>query len=193
MSDPRTDRIAREAARLLGLGCAGDIAAAIRSAADALGLAEARMPSHGRVRRHAQAMSMQALGQAGYIEQQKKALGIAEQLMAACEHALPESAALLVGRAATGEVDLGSTIHIRLYTRASIPQITQQLVALGYEDLSYKTIETRYGRMNQIRLLEEGVEIALTRCPPELRSQANTDLFSGKPIEAIDLRGLRRQ
>lgn len=193
MPDPRTDRIAHEAARLIGLGRAGDIGAAIRSAAEALGLADARMPSHGRVRRHSQAMSMQAMGEAAYVEAQKKALSIAEEIMAGCEHAIPNAEALLVGRTAQGQIDIGAAIHIRLYTDATIPEIAQALVDLGYAEPTFHTIDTRHGRLNQVRLIEEGVEIALMRCLPELRPLANVDLISGKRIAMIGLSALRRR
>lgn len=59
MPDSRTDAIAREAARLIESGRADTLGQAIRAAAEGLGFHDAELPSHGRVRRHAQALAMQ--------------------------------------------------------------------------------------------------------------------------------------
>ena len=56
MNDPRTDAIAREAARLIESSRGANIGQAIRAAADALGFRDAQLPGHGRVRQHAQAL-----------------------------------------------------------------------------------------------------------------------------------------
>ena len=102
MTDLRTDQIAREAARLIETGRAESIDAAIHAAADALNLQDVPLPGRGRVRKHAQAMSMQALGDVGYADSVRNVWEIAEQLMTALEQAMPDDPTLLVGRAAKG-------------------------------------------------------------------------------------------
>lgn len=195
MPDPRTDEIAREAARLIQTGRAEDIDEATRRAAETLGYSRSPLPGAGRVRKHAQAMSMQALGDAAYLEERLKVWQIAEQMMTVFEHTLPDARSLLVGRAAQGLIDAGVTIHIRLYTRLPITDLAQSLMDFGYEDPQFTTMETRFGRLQQIRVLEEGHEMALTRCVPEMMRDADfsADLTSGKPIATLTLPALRRK
>lgn len=193
MTDPRVDQIAREAARLMAIGRADVIEDAIHFAAESLGFRGVPLPGHGRVRKHAQAMAMQALGDAAYHQSRVKVWRIAEQLMSVFEHVMPEARTLLVGRAAQGYVDAGVTIHIRLYTRTSISSIVESLAQFGYDEPGFQTADTPHGRLSQIRLIEEGIDVRLTRCMPEMLKHAEFDLFSGKPIETIDLPALRRK
>lgn len=193
MPDRRTDQIAREAARLLATGRADDMTDAIRSAADALGFRDVPLPSAGRVRKHAQAMSMQSVGEAEYLSTRAKVWQVAEQIMTVFEHAMPDVESMLVGRAAQGHIDGGVTIHIRLYTRSSISDIAAALVHFGYEEPAFATAQTRHGRFSQVRLVDERIDIVLTRCPPEMASQSELDLFSGKQIETMTLAALRRR
>jgi hypothetical protein len=193
MRDPRTDQIAREAARLIGTGRTDDIAEAIRIAAGTMGFVDAPLPSAMRVRRHVQAMTMQAVGQAAYEQCRLNVWSIAEEIMSAFEHAMPDDRTVLVGRAAEGHIDAGVTIHIRLYTHAPVSEIAQSLVDFGYDEPSFATIETRHGRLSQLRLIEDGIEVAITRCQPALIADSTNDLFSGKRIEAVELSALRRR
>ncbi|MCI0362710.1 MAG: hypothetical protein L0219_02445 [Phycisphaerales bacterium] len=192
MPDPRTDQIAREAARLIETGRSNTIDSAIRAAADNPHLRGAPLPGHGRVRKHAQAMSMQALGEAAYNQQRGAIWQVAEQLMSLFEQALPDAEILLVGRAAEGHIDAGVAIHIRLYTNATDGEIARLLVEHGYEEPTFKTADSRFGRLSQICLQEDALEIVLTRCPPNAALPADKDLFTGKPIETMDLTTLRR-
>ena len=193
MSDPRTDQIAREAARLIGDGRTDDVSTAIRMATDALGLRGVPAPGAGRVRKHAQAMTMQALGEAAYAETRVRIWRIAEQAMSVFEHLMPDATALLVGRAAQGFFDAGVTVHIRLYTRQSVSDIASALVEYGYDEPQFETAQSRHGRLSQIRFLDEGIDLVVTRCMPELKSDASADLFSGKPIETMEITALRRK
>ncbi len=191
MTDPQTDQIAREAARLIETGGAESIDAAIHAAASALNLQDVPLPGRGRVRKHAQAMSMQALGDEGYTESVRNVWEIAEQLMTALEQAMPDEPTLLVGRAAKGQIDAGVTIHIRIYTKSQIAEIGQMLVDFGYDEPAFETVDAAVGRLNQIRLTEDGIEIVLTRCLPAMLKDAQVDLFRGQPIEAVTLEELR--
>ena len=191
MTDPRTDQIAREAARLIETGRAESIDAAIHAAADALNLQDVPLPGRGRVRKHAQAMSMQALGDVGYAESVRNVWEIAEQLMTALDQAMPDAPTLLVGRAAKGQIDAGVTIHIRIYTKSPIAEIAQALADFDYDEPTFETAQTTSGRLNRLRLTEEGIEIVLTRCLPEMIKDAQVDLFKGQPIETVTLEELR--
>ena len=191
MTDPQTDQIAREAARLIETGGAESIDAAIHAAASALDLQDVALPGRGRVRKHAQAMSMQALVDEGYAESVRNVWEIAEQLMTALEQAMPNDPTLLVGRAAKGQIDAGVTIHIRIYTKSQIAEIGQMLVDFGYDEPAFETADAAVGRLNRIRLTEDGIEIVLTRCLPEMIKDAQVDLFKGKAIETVTLKELR--
>ena len=193
MTDPRTDQIAREAARLIEIGRTDDIDSAIRIAVDILGLRGAPHPGPGRVRKHAQAMAMQALGEQAYSETRLNVWRTAEQVMSVFEHVMPDATTMLVGRAAQGFFDAGVTIHVRLYTRQHIGELARILVEYGYDEPEFETSETQYGRLSQLRLKEGEFEIAITRCLPEMKVQSKTDLFTGKPIEALSLSALRRR
>ena len=191
MTDLQTDQIAREAARLIETGRAESIDAAIHAAASALNLQDVPLPGRGRVRKHAQAMSMQALGDVGYAESVRNVWEIAEQLMTALEQAMPDDPTLLVGRAAKGQIDAGVTIHLRIYTKSPIAEIAQALADFDYDEPTFETAQTSSGRLNRLRLTEEGIEIVLTRCLPEMIKDAQVDLFKGQRIETVTLEELR--
>lgn len=193
MPDQRTDRIAREAARLLETGHAESVASAIRAAADALDALDAPLPGHGTVRKHIQGMAMQAMGDVAYHESVRDVLRIAEEIMTALEHAVPDAECLLVGRAAEGLVDGPVTLHIRIHTRRPLREIIEALVDYGYDELAFETAETRLGRLDRIRFPEEMCEVALTRCLPEMRRERKRDLFSGRPVASVTVKELRQR
>ena len=193
MTDERTDRIAREAARLIETGRAENIDRAIRAAAEALKLQDAPAPGHGLVRRHAQGMAMQSMGEAAYRRSIREVWSIAEQIMTAVEQATDGAATLLAGRASKGQIDAGVRLHVRVYTRLPMARIVQALVESGYEEPAFETAETRFGRLDRIRFAEEGCLIVLTRCLPETLADAGRDLFTGRRIEIADGEALRRR
>ncbi|MDY7109223.1 MAG: hypothetical protein SYC29_11365 [Planctomycetota bacterium] len=193
MTDARTDQIAREAARLIEAGKARTVGEAIRLAADALRLKQAPMPGHGRVRKHAQGMAMQAMGERAYRQSIEHVLNVAEQLLTVLEQGEPEGPAVVVGRAAKGQIDAGVTLHLRVYTRRPIREIVEHLVAFGYEEPSFETADTRFGRLDRVRFSEEGCEVALTRCLPEMIAHKDFDLFTRRPIAVATAGELRRR
>ena len=193
MTDPRTDQIAREAARLIEAGRAETIRQAVRTAADNLGYLDAALPRHGRVRKHAGALALQALGDVGYKKRVRAVWDVAERLMTVLVEAVPEARALLAGRGARGQIDAGVTVHVRLYTRTSITEIAQTLVDFGYDEPAFETVNTRRGRLSRLRLDDNGQEIVVTRCLPEMAAEAGTDLFTGRPIETVTLEDLRKK
>ena len=191
MNDPRTDAIAREAARLFESSRAANIGEAIRAAADALGFRDAELPGHGRVRQHAQALAMQALGDTGYAESVRRVWAVAERVMTVLDQAMPHADPLLVGRAAQGLIDGGVTVHVRLYTDAPIGDVAAALVEFGYDEPAFETVNTRRGRLNRVRFADGGIELVLTRCLPTMAGSADRDLFSGRPIRTATLAEVR--
>lgn len=194
----RREQIAREAARLLETGKAESIRDAIERAVDALHFHGERRPSTLRVRKHAQAMNMQALGDAGYAELRYEVWRVAEELMTALEETAPRKGdaagieTLLVGRAAAGLVDAGVTIHVRAYTDLSITELARMLVEFGYDEPTFDTVHTSYGPVNRIKLNDDGQEIILTRCLPRLGISRTVDMFTGKAVTALTLSAIRQ-
>lgn len=192
------EEIAREAARLIELGKAASINEAIERAAEVLDHQHVPRPGILRVRQHAQAMSMQALGDAGYAELRREVWRMAEELMTALEDAVPQDGAaggvetLLVGRAAAGLIDAGVTIHIRVYTEQSVTALAHTVVGFGYDEPSFDTVHSAYGPVNRLKLHDDGQEIILTRCPPGLRISRTMDMFTGKAINGLTLSALRQ-
>jgi predicted urease superfamily metal-dependent hydrolase len=192
------EEIAREAARLIETGKAASIREAIERAAEVLHYLGTPRPSVLRVRQHAQAMAMQALGEAGYAELRHEVWRIAEEMMTALEEAAPRRGdaagieTLLVGRAAAGQIDAGVTIHIRAYTDQSTTELAEMLVELGYDEPSFDTVHTSYGPVNRLKFVDDGQEIIITRCPPRLGVSRTVDMFTGKAMTALTLAGLRQ-
>jgi len=193
MIDQRTDQIARHAARLIQTGRAGDIAQAIRTAADSLGYHDAPLPTRGLVRRHVQGMAMQALGERAYTETILDVWRTAEAMMTVIEEALPDCATMLAGRPAKGHIDAGVTLHIRAYTARPMRDIVETLLAYGYGEPAFETAHTRLGRLDRIRFDEDPGEVVITRCLPEMRRRSGVDLFNLSPIETATLEDLRRR
>lgn len=192
-SDIQTDNIAREAARLIHAGEVERIDAAIHSAAASLGACDAKLPRHGLVRSHAQGMAMQTLGKEGYDQSVQTIWETAEQLMTLLEQSLPDAQTLLVGRAAKGQIDAGVTVHVRLYTRASITEIAQVLTDFEYNEPRFDTVDTTVGKLNRISFSDDGVDVVITRCLPEMYKNAKQDLFKDQPIETLTLDELREK
>lgn len=172
-------------------GRADSIDRAIRMAVDALRAHGSPLPGHGRVRKHAQAMCMQALGEADYEQRRLNVWTVAEQIMAAFELAMPDAEMLLVGRAAQGQIDAGVTIHLRLYAEAPLNQIADVLETYGYGEYSFQTVEAAGGRLNQIWFEEGGLPVVITRCPASMNLSRTDDLFTGKPIATVGISALR--
>ncbi len=192
MSDSRTDEIAREAARLIETSRAQTIGDAVRAAVDALGYFDAPRPGKVLVRRHARAMAMQALGEDGYAAQINHLWQAAEDLMTVLEQDLGEETTLLVGRAAKGQIDAGVVVHVRVYTNRSIGDLARLVVGYGYDEPAFETADTLHGRMNRLRLVEDGNTFVVTRCPPSVPAERELDLFTGRSLPTATLPQLRR-
>ena len=189
----RTDRIAREAARQIALGNVDSVQPAIRAAADALGMHDpADWPSVHRVRQHAQAMSMQALGTDGYERSVRAMHRAAEELMAALEMFLPGTRTLLMGRAAEGHLDAGVVIHLRLIGNTTVEEIGKVIENdLEIQNQQWRTVDTRVGRLNQVTFDDAEHVFAITRVPTSIDAPANVDLFRGDRVASLDLAGVR--
>jgi len=192
-----TELFAREAARLYHEGKAKTISDAIHKAAQQLGhsAGASDAPSHGRVRKHVQALSMQAMGSDAYADAIKERLRAAEQLMSALDEHYAGVPIFLMGRAARGHVDGDTTLHIRIYTDEPIDQLAQTLVDLGYNEPKFETANTRLGKLNRMRIrdADADADILLTRLLPAMLKSEQRDLFTNAAIATQTLKQLRDQ
>lgn len=187
-SSSRSDLIAQAAARLFIRGEVETVTDAVKLAAVQLDWLDVVLPSKGLVRKHIQAMEMQALGVDGYKRKIVSIWEQAEQIMTLLEDDNP----MLVGRAVKGYIDGGVTLYIRLYTRRQISDIVQILVDMGYAEPGFDTADTKFGRFDRIVFKDEGVPVVITRCDPNKRVQLKgVNLFSKEPVPALDLYKLR--
>lgn len=185
------ESVPRDAARRFVSGEAVTIDEAIHLAVTALG-ASGSPPTRGQVRRHIQAMSMQAMGDVAYRRVEREILEATEALMTLLDESFDDVDPHLVGRAARGHVDADTTLHVRLLTSRSVGDLAECLVTHGYTEPAFETADTRWGRLDRMRIDVGGVVAVLTRCPLRKTAIARVDLFSGRAIEVLDLRGLRR-
>lgn len=187
-NDPRTDRIAQEAARLIESGQVDSIGEGVRQAMENFGWTHVPQPSEGQVRRHAQGMAMQALGAEGYRESIVNVWRVAEGIMTTLEEARPR----LIGRAVRGQIDAGVTLYVRIFSDRRIGEVVHTLVDAGYDEPEFETLDSsRLGRFDRIRFEEEGLEVVITRVPAHRRELADVDLMTNRKTASVDLETLR--
>lgn len=186
------DEIARRAARLLAEGMLSCLRDAVRVAAEELRAGAEDLPSDALVRRHAQALAQQELGNEGYAALVGSRLRLAEGLLTLLDFEFPGAELRLVGRAARGQVDADPHLRIRFLGDAPISEIARRLVEHGYEEPVFEVIETRWGRLERLCFREQDVRCSITRCPPAQVRRPEEDLFTGRPVRQITLDELRR-
>lgn len=91
------------------------------------------------------------------------------------ERPLPE----VYGRAALGELDLDPVVHIRVTTILPSAAIANVLVAIGLEEPSFATLESRVGRLDRIDTASELAEYRVLRLPPRIPIDPELDLVRG--------------
>lgn len=192
--DPRTDEIAREAARLIDEGIEPTVRSGILGAVRRFDAWDAPRPSAGRVREHARSMAMEELGESGYTASVREVWRAAEEVMAVLEQELADADTELVGRVVRGQIDAGFVIHVRVHTDHAIGEIAQALVDHDFEEPDFDTVTTESGVvLDQIRFLDDIEEIAVLRVPKSMRSDRRRDIVRGKRIDVLDLGELRRR
>ncbi len=194
LSEERRDEVARAAARLLRDGRAEDIAGAIRAALR--GQAGADEVTVARVREHARGLAMEALGATGYRQHVAEVLERAEETMTLLATQLAtrvgDAPVALVGRAARAQVDADPCCRIRVQSAEPIGIIAEVLVSAGVEEPSFSTVETLWGRLDQLRFDDEGIETRITRLPPAMKVALNADLRHEGTVPCLDVAAIRR-
>lgn len=187
--------VARAAVRALAEGRAADLADAVERGIAEMGASpRGRRPTRAELRAHAQAHEESTVGTAGrgrriaaVLEEALEVLSILEQTVVSRD---PEGCArrppAVYGRAARGELDLDPIVHVRVETSLSAATLAQALFDHGAPDPTCGSIETRYGRLDEIRL--DGAESAfrIVRIPPRMTVDRDRDLVRGVPIEHAD-------
>lgn len=191
MSD--ADDVARLAAQLLLDRNAADVQSAIALAGSRLGLARPAWPGAALVRRHAQALTERDLGTDGHRSLMASRWRVAEEIMTLLEMQLAPKELWLVGRAARGQLDADPSIRVRYHGDAGIDEIAAVIVDAGFEEPTFETLPTRWGRLSQLRFQEGGMACVVVRCPPTQVTDSSTDLVTGAPLRRISLASLRRE
>lgn len=190
------ERIAAEAARRLESGRAesieGAIDAVVAGEATERGNRTPPRPTANQVRRHLQALAQERLGLEGYRADLAATLAVASEAMEVLERRVPGCATSLAGRAAAGRLDGDVDLHIRAATRAAVGALAAALVAEGFDEPRFETVEARCGRLDRLRFDHDGVEVCVTRCPPGQIVPDRTDLVTGRAIEVLGLAELER-
>jgi hypothetical protein len=187
-----TQRIAQEAARRLRDGIAHDVADAIRGAVGHLRLHYADLPSHGLVRQITRAIEQSEVGAEAYAESVQARERQVVSVMDLLSQAL-DAQVTVAGRAARGEFDADPHAHLRVVTDRRIGAAAAALVAAGWDEPSFATLEATFGRCDQLRSQKEGLALTLTRIPTALAAHADDphDLVTGRATAVATAAQLR--
>ena len=186
MAPSPTNEIARVAAQLLAEDETFSIAQAVQAAQQQLGLRDVPLPGAGLVRQHCRARAQAAMGEQGYQDAVREHLVVIAQLMESLVYLQPSDRILLMGRAAKGLFDGPGGIFLRLYSEVSPGELARSLVELGYQESTFKTADTRHGRMSQLCFEEAGLSCTVTLIRSGIDFNDQKDLFTGKPVASAD-------
>ena len=200
-----TDEIARASVRALLAGRADSVDAAID-----LAMAESRAPhggqrpSRAQLRAHAQAIEESEEGEISRALRIEATLQEALDVLSTLEETLISAdpgrsdertapAPAVYGRAARGELDLDPSVHIRVVTALPPHVLAQALSDAGFGETEVRTIETRYGRLDEIVFDGRHAAYRIARIPPRARIDPRTDLVRGRPVESAGFEELVRR
>ena len=182
MNDHQDD-IARRAASLLQKDPNLAVTDAISQAVAHLGLPRSTLaPSKALVRRHAQALAMQQLGQQGYEQQRYQRLVCIIDFIRQLEHEFPGAKISLVGRSCDSHFDADPHVHIRFVHDAPVYLIADAVERARLPEPEIKTFVSRVGVLEQIHSAFDFAPLTITRCPPRQLTHAHLHLQTGKPI-----------
>jgi len=182
------DDIARRAASLLQKDPNLAVTDAISQAVAHLGLPRSTLaPSKALVRKHAQALAMEQLGQQGYEQQRYQRLVCIIDFIRQLEHEFPGAKISLVGRSCDGHFDADPYVHIRFVHDAPVYLIADAVERARLPEPEIKTFVSRVGVLEQIHSAFDFAPLTITRCPPRQLTHAHLHLQTGKPITQCTL------
>ena len=182
MNDHQDD-IARRAASLLQKDPNLAVTDAISQAVAHLGLPRSTLaPSKALVRKHAQALAMEQLGQQGYEQQRYQRLVCIIDFIRQLEHEFPGAKISLVGRSCDGHFDADPHVHIRFVHDTPVHLIADAVERARLPEPEIKTFVSRVGVLEQIHSAFDFAPLTITRCPPRQLTHAHLHLQTGKPI-----------
>ena len=185
------DRLARQAAHEIVRQPGLDVDSAVARARRLPELREVSAPSRSLVRRHLEALQMQALGARGFDLKQRAELREVVDLLDLVEVLLRPEAILLMGRVA-GEHPLGGVeVHARLMGGGLLEGCASDLEQAGVREVHLQSVRTLVGHLSRMSLENEGRRYVLTQCPVEQDIDPAVNLITGAPIESMALEELR--
>jgi hypothetical protein len=148
----------------------------------------------GLVRRHLEAMRSASMGDAGLRRWRAERLRVALDLLEAMDLQEERFAddrhvflgSRLAGRAATGRVDPEDRLHLRHHGDRGIRAIAAELEAIGGEPVRLGSSRSRFGTLETIEGVLEGVEFRIRRCPPNQVPIDAGDLDAGSDVPLVD-------
>lgn len=187
--------LAREAVRALAEGRSASVDDAIRRAYDVTGIdTRTRRPTRAELRAHAQAFEESEHGEVGRLLRIDATFEEAGEVLAALEAtvlaresdgvSLP--APEVYGRAARGLFDLDPVVHARVTTSLSAAVLAQALFEAGFDDPTCGSIDTRYGRIDEIAFDGEFARYRILRIPPRMGVDPGRDVVRGNRVDHAD-------
>jgi hypothetical protein len=199
--DPVSE-LARAAARALADGRVAGVEHAIDRAYDETRVdPRTRRPTRAELRAHARALEESEQGELGRLLRIDAALVEACDVLARLEETViarePGGGDLpppeVYGRAVHGHFDLDPVVHVRVTTSLSAAILAQALFDGGFDDPTCRSIETRYGRLDEIGFEGEHARYRIVRIPPRMAVDRGRDLVRGKDVEHADFSALSAQ
>ena len=191
MTSSSRAEVARVAAAILRDKRATTIVDAIRVAAERAGCSPQAIAVSD-VRQHLRAMALESLGDVGYGRHVAEVLTKAEEVMTLLSTLSGEPSTALVGRAARRDIDGDPTCRVRVWTDETIGEIAALVVAAGYNEPAFATIESRFGRLSQLVFADDNVELRVTRCPVAAGVPRDLDFKTGQRVASLTLDSLRQ-
>jgi len=187
--------LAREAVRALAEGRSASVDDAIRRAYDVTGIdTRTRRPTRAELRAHAQAFEESEHGEVGRLLRIDATFEEAGEVLAALEatvlaresDGMSLPAPEVYGRAARGLFDLDPVVHARVTTSLSAAVLAQALFEAGFDDPTCGSIDTRYGRIDEIAFDGEFARYRILRIPPRMGVDPGRDVVRGNRVDHAD-------
>ena len=150
------------------------------------------------VRRHLEGMRSASMGASGLRRWRAdrlrvpldllEAIDLHEERFADDRHVFLGSR--LAGRAAMGRIDPEDRIHLRHHGDRDVRAVAAELESIGVEEVRLGSFRSRFGTLETIEGILEGVEFRVRRCPPNQVAVDAGDLDREGEVALVDAAGL---